>query len=66
MRNGSLSDTGAYQTTSKTIITVAGIRCVPSTRGDLRDIRTGDMQAIIDYYDSDHIKEGREEEACTR
>ena len=24
-----------------------------------RDIRTGDMQAIIDYYDSDHVKEGR-------
>lgn len=24
-----------------------------------RDIRTGDMQAVIDYYDSDHAREGR-------
>lgn len=32
----------------------------PLYKRRFRDIRTGDMQAIIDYYDSDHIKEGRE------
>lgn len=31
----------------------------PLYKTRFRDIRTGDMQAIIDYYDSDHVKEGR-------
>lgn len=30
----------------------------PLYKRRFRDIRTGDMQAIIDYYDSDHVKEG--------
>ncbi len=30
----------------------------PLYKRRFRDIRTGDMQAIIDYYDSEHAKEG--------